>query len=486
MSTIYYCVPCLTHFKCKKNLSDKDKQQREEEYSNTGTVPQYDKCLKTHRCCKDKKCTQCCKLNECNEITCSACKESNIKYQCVLPKTQEEFAILEKLGLTYISGKFHEQAYFQFEKRQTITSVKKLFNHQAMNFPKYLNGDSDKNRDYSQKTWNRCKDLRHRKKCRCNFQEKEKICNVCTKDCIEKRILARWKASELSNEFGIYHYLGTSSELKKSDDTLNEKRLEDIERINHIIKNNLTINDILENKKNLLPRSWLRSLKDLEYLIKKEKEIREVNIKRFWRPCCIYLFGLGGSGKSGLVQELFGDSLYSKPQKQKSGSNWFDGYDKHEFVLFDEWYTTIGWNDIVKLLNDTDERVEIKNKAPQEAFNFGNGNVIDNTTVHRDDEIIEKTKKSGFKEGEILFKDDKVYWRKNFPQYKKNYLKDYPNVKELYKYKQELENPPIESDNLDYDSQLSEYNSDDSNYTREAKLRNKICGKRKADQLEKA
>ncbi|CAG8805724.1 6659_t:CDS:1, partial [Racocetra fulgida] len=47
-------------------------------------------------------------------------------------------------------------------------------------------------------------------------------------------------------------------------------------------------------------------------------------------------------------------------------------------------------------------------------------------------------------------------------------------------------NPPIELDNLDYDSQLSEYNSDDSNHTREAKLRNKICGKRKVDQLEKS
>ncbi|CAG8687695.1 8280_t:CDS:2 [Racocetra fulgida] len=428
MSTIYYCIPCLTRFKCKKNLSDKDKQQREEEYSNTGKVPQCDKCLKTHWRCKDKKCTQCCKLNECNEIECSACKESNIKCQRVLPKTKEEFAILEKLGLIYVS---------------------------------------------------------------------------------DKRILARWKASELTSvengpwEFGIYRYLGTSSELNKSDDTLNEKRLEDIERINHIIENNLTIDDILKNKKDLLSRSWLRSLKDLEYLIKKEKEIRETNIKRFWRPCCIYLFGFGGSGKSGLIQELFGDCLYSKPQKQKSGSNWFNGYNKHEFVLFDEW------------------------RPPQEAFNFGNGNVIDNTTLHRDfviqftgnwnnkttqihflkgseedfrnmgfdiglrrsdlsdDEIIEKIKKSGFKDGEILFKDDKVYWRQNFPQYKKNYLKDYPNVKELYKYKQELENPPIELDNLDYDSQLSEYNSDDSNHTKERKLKNKANGKRKADQLEK-
>ncbi|CAG8793153.1 6827_t:CDS:2, partial [Racocetra fulgida] len=126
----------------------------------------------------------------------NSCKESKIACKRVLPKTQEEFNILEKLGLTYVSGqyeatdsgKFHEQCYFQFDKRQTITSVKKLFNHQTMNFSKYLNGDSDKNRDYN---------------------------------CIDKRSFARWKASELSSEeigpwiFGNYRYLGTSTELKK-------------------------------------------------------------------------------------------------------------------------------------------------------------------------------------------------------------------------------------------------------------------------------
>ncbi|CAG8741269.1 3689_t:CDS:2, partial [Racocetra fulgida] len=150
------------------------------------------------------------------------CKESNIKCQRVLPKTKEEFAVLEKLGLTYVSGqyestdsgKLHEQAYFQFDKRQTIK---------------------------------------------------------------KKRTLARWKASELSNAengfwaFGNYRYLSNANEFTNKDD-INEKRLEDMNRIDHIVENNLTVEDILKNKKDLLLRSWLRSLKDLEYLIMKEKE----------------------------------------------------------------------------------------------------------------------------------------------------------------------------------------------------------------------
>src|SRR5690349_15852420 len=120
MSTIYYCIPCLNHFKCKKNLSDKDKQQCEEGYSKTRKVPQCDKYLKDYWRCKLASCDQCYKLNEFNKINCSACKESNIKCQCVLLKTQEEFNILEKLGLMYVLGqyeatdleKFYKQAYF--------------------------------------------------------------------------------------------------------------------------------------------------------------------------------------------------------------------------------------------------------------------------------------------------------------------------------------------------------------------------------------
>ncbi|CAG8623237.1 5776_t:CDS:2, partial [Dentiscutata heterogama] len=94
----------------------------------------------------------------------------------------------------------------------------------------------------------------------------------------------------------------------------------------------------------------------------------------------------GGAGKSGIVSELLSSELYVKPKKQKSGSNWWNGYNKHEIVLFDEWYTCIDWNDIVKYLNDTPEDVEQKHKGfipflakyvfitshkpPEEAFNF--------------------------------------------------------------------------------------------------------------------
>ncbi|CAG8694607.1 12454_t:CDS:1, partial [Dentiscutata heterogama] len=44
----------------------------------------------------------------------------------------------------------------------------------------------------------------------------------------------------------------------------------------------------------------------------------------------------GGAGKSNLIQKLFFNELYSKPKKQKSGSSWWNSYEKHKIVLFDE------------------------------------------------------------------------------------------------------------------------------------------------------
>ena len=48
MFTIYYCIPCLKHFKCKKNVSEKEKQEREDEYTCTGEVSICNKCQKQH------------------------------------------------------------------------------------------------------------------------------------------------------------------------------------------------------------------------------------------------------------------------------------------------------------------------------------------------------------------------------------------------------------------------------------------------------
>ncbi|CAG8686754.1 4070_t:CDS:2, partial [Dentiscutata heterogama] len=176
----------------------------------------------------------------------------------------------------------------------------------------------------------------------------------------------------------------------------------------------------------------------------------------------------GGAGKSGIVSELLS-------------------------ILFDEWYTCIDWNDIVKYLNDTPEDVEQKHKGfipflakyvfmtshkpPEEAFNFRRNYVNDESFTQRDwdqfyrrldfvieftgkwnDDINQRTTKLIFykgeftvdelktivqglnqeQDGEVIIKQNQVYWCRHFPEFKKNYLCDYLRCRELSDYKQEL------------------------------------------------
>ncbi|CAG8789592.1 7643_t:CDS:1, partial [Racocetra fulgida] len=128
-------------------------------------------------------------------------------------------------------------------------------------------------------------------------------------------------------------------------------------------------------------------------------------------------------------------------------------------------------------------------KGSEEDFRNMNWKIEFDRGEFSDDQIVEKIKTSGFKDGEIIFDNEKVLWHQNFPDFKKKYLKDYPHSKPLYEYKLDLENLLVEStepDNLVYDSQISSCDSDDSQYTKERKLKNKANDKRKAEfKLEK-
>ncbi|CAG8809278.1 16463_t:CDS:2, partial [Gigaspora rosea] len=223
---------------------------------------------------------------------------------------------------------------------------------------------------------------------------------------------------------------------------------------------------------------------------------------RFWRPVTFYLFGPGGSGKTGLVQELFSNELYDKPKKQRSGSNWWNGYEGQEIVLIDEFYTKIEWGDMVNVLNDFCHNVEKKHggfepfiakyvfltatKPPEEAYNFSQTGVTENdnkrdfgqfdrrldyiiefqdkwyddmsqrttwiifhNTSNSIDQIIEKSNKLNLGiDGEHIIENNYVYWRKAFPEYKKRYLRDYSNSRQLFQYRFESENNQSENNQL--------------------------------------
>jgi len=185
--TSYHCLPCKENFKCKKNLSEKDKIEREKEFKNSG-VPKCSLCDLQHWRCKNKKCTNCCELNKCNKITCDYCTSKNIKCERSLPNDQSSYDII-KSKVSYICGQFeatdngtlHAQMFLQFKERQTKKTAKEILNDSSISFPDYLKGNSEQNKNYAMKLYNRCK--KH-SNCRCDYFDLSKTCDQCDTSCL--------------------------------------------------------------------------------------------------------------------------------------------------------------------------------------------------------------------------------------------------------------------------------------------------------------
>ena len=141
-----------------------------------------------------------------------------------------------------------------------------------MNFSLYLNRNSDHNRDYSMKKWNRCKEIKHKKNCRCDFQEREKICSICDSFCIDRRTLARVlddKENELLKEtVGPFEFrtswflLSAQSDNMDKDvsEEINKSKLDDIQWLEKIRDDNISLEQIVKNFKELMPLSYINTI----------------------------------------------------------------------------------------------------------------------------------------------------------------------------------------------------------------------------------
>ena len=78
---------------------------------------------------------------------------------------------------------------------------------------------------------------------------------------------------------------------------------------------------------------------------------------RDWKPYVYWLWGPTGTGKSQTARELAPDDTYTK----NDGTKWWDGYDKHECVIIDDfrdsWWTL---TEMLSLLDRYEKRVEFK------------------------------------------------------------------------------------------------------------------------------
>ncbi|CAG8754220.1 12489_t:CDS:2 [Cetraspora pellucida] len=197
-----------------------------------------------------------------------------------------------------------------------------------------------------------------------------------------------------------------------------------------------------------------------------------------------YFYEPGGSGKSGLVTELFGNELYKKLEIIKSEPDYWDGYNGQDIILFDECDTKINYSTLINFLNGIKTHIETKNefvlfctkyifmtstKTPGEAFGFDDSNKrdLDNNNLerrtteiifHKGDErkfcniewnieyqkgqynfdtINEEQNKNI--DGYFVIDNGKIYFQQKFPDYIKKYLLDFSNSKPLSEYKNEKE-----------------------------------------------
>lgn len=87
-----------------------------------------------------------------------------------------------------------------------------------------------------------------------------------------------------------------------------------------------------------------------------EKYLEYCEPKRCWKPVISWLYGPTGTGKSRLAHSIAPEA-YTKSDSSK----WWNGYDRHESVIWDDFRDSdVPFNDLLRLLDRYECRVETK------------------------------------------------------------------------------------------------------------------------------
>ncbi|CAG8715361.1 7603_t:CDS:2, partial [Gigaspora margarita] len=130
----------------------------------------------------------------------------------------------------------------------------------------------------------------------CDYQIREKICNVCNESCIKKRTLACWtnkKGDELFQEmvgpwqFGEYQMMPAYKNDQEELDKINKIQIDDLNQKKRIRDEEITYEQVLLNPKELMPTDYFNSsfgkstsLKKLACALSIGKEICKKSIDR--------------------------------------------------------------------------------------------------------------------------------------------------------------------------------------------------------------
>ncbi|CAG8456222.1 14471_t:CDS:2, partial [Gigaspora rosea] len=354
LATTYHCKRCKEDFKCTKKISPKQRKE----------PSRCDLCGNQHIRCEDNKCENCCKkFNKCNNPDnlgcCDHCTELGLECEYTFPRTKEEFKkYSSKLDYVLhqfesIEGVVYNQAHLIFKTniKMTMKSVKKLFEDEEIYFPskEEAKDDSSSNNEYAKKKYNRCKlhhnpydnDPKKRTFCKCNLSDlhDRNVCKSCNNECCSNRTLARLRGPpEIVGpfEFGEWRYLKGSNENQECEE-INQMKLEDMKRTEKIITENIPLKKIVENPGELLPRNFIRNLKDIEYLEKKQLEhMNKIIPEKKFYPKNFFFYGDSGPGKSTLMNKLASALAKCRPICTKTRDSQYIDYENQVCIKKDE------------------------------------------------------------------------------------------------------------------------------------------------------
>jgi hypothetical protein len=143
----------------------------------------------------------------------------------------------------------------------------------------------------------------------------------------------------------------------KQDDNFFEKgdiqtqgKRTDLDKIREIVKDTNKMSDVVE-----VATSY-QSVKMAECILKYKEKPRN------WKPMVYWFYGSTGTGKTRNAIDLFQNDCYIKSNNDK----WFEGYDAHERVLFDDFRSsTLPFHFLLQLLDRYACRVECKGSTRQ-------------------------------------------------------------------------------------------------------------------------
>lgn len=124
----------------------------------------------------------------------------------------------------------------------------------------------------------------------------------------------------------------------------------DLEKIREVIKETNKMSEVVE-----VATSY-QSVRMAECILKYKEQ------PRTWKPKVLWFYGSTGTGKTKTAMEMLGLDCYVKSNNDK----WFEGYDAHERVLFDDFRSsTLPFHFLLQLLDRYPCRVECKGSTRQ-------------------------------------------------------------------------------------------------------------------------